>query len=84
MYYVYILRNAQDRLYIGVTDDVDRRVRDHNTGVSKWTRSRGPWTLIWHKSFPTLGEARRHENLLKRQGRGSGFYRITGLTRSGS
>jgi putative endonuclease len=84
-YRVYVLRNPDGRFYIGLTDDVGRRVEQHNTGISKWTSGRGPWTLIWQSEARSLSEARKLELLLKRQKGGAGFYRITGLQpRAGS
>jgi putative endonuclease len=82
---VYIVENDDGRRYIGCTTDLAERLTDHNTGVSTWTRDRGPWRLVWHRDVTDLSEARKLENLLKRQGRGSGFYKITGLPKpSGS
>jgi len=80
-YYVYVLQNLEGKFYIGITDDVDRRIEDHNDGRSRWTKSRGPWTLVWQSQNLSLGDARKLENLLKRQKGGSGFYRITGIDR---
>jgi predicted GIY-YIG superfamily endonuclease len=79
VYRVYIVRNPQLRHYIGLSDDVTRRVEQHNHGVSQWTRSRGPWELIWTSDSLSLSNARKLENLLKRQKGGAGFYRLTGL-----
>ena len=78
---VYIIENTAGCWYIGCTTDLDQRLMDHNTGISTWTRYRGPWTLVWHREVSTISEARKLENMLKRQGRGEGFYRITGLSR---
>jgi predicted GIY-YIG superfamily endonuclease len=83
-YVVYILRNSASRLYIGLTDDLERRLGQHNSGVSRWAGSRGPWTVIWHSQPLSLKEARKLENLLKRQKGGAGLYRITGLEQPGS
>ena len=33
--------------YIGMTTDLEARIRDHNSGRSKWTHYRGPWKLVW-------------------------------------
>ena len=41
-YWVYILRNPAAKFYIGLTDDVARRLNDHNSGQSKWTRKFAP------------------------------------------
>jgi putative endonuclease len=78
--WVYVLRNEEGRFYVGMTTDLEQRLSDHNDGTSKWTRYRGPWTLIWSQGCSSIGEARRLENKLKRQGRGRGFYRMMGLT----
>ena len=81
-YRVYVIENPAGKRYIGISEDVTRRMQQHNTGISKWTRDKGPWSLTWTSDPMSLGEARRLENRLKRQGRGSGFYSITGLARS--
>src|SRR6266478_1735273 len=83
-YRVYVLQNHGGRFYVGLTDDVPRRVREHNNGQSRWTKARGPWCVVWQSQELTLTEARKLENRLKRQGRGKGFYAITGLHHSSS
>ncbi|HEX2617861.1 MAG TPA: GIY-YIG nuclease family protein, partial [Flavobacteriales bacterium] len=52
--------------YYGHTDDLDRRVVEHNSGRSGYTRDRGPWQLLAWKAFQTRAEAMRFEALLKR------------------
>jgi putative endonuclease len=83
-YCVYVLQNREGRFYIGLTDDVARRVAQHNADKSRWTRGRGPWRVVWQSAQLSLTDARRLENRLKRQGRGKGFYSITGLEKTGS
>ncbi len=83
-YRVYILQNCEGGFYVGLSDDVAHRVEQHNTGHSRWTKGRGPWTVVWQSEELSLTDARKLENRLKRQGRGKGFYTITGLHRSGS
>jgi putative endonuclease len=80
-YRVYVLQNPKGRFYIGITDDVERRASQHNAGESHWTKGRGPWKVAWQSERLSLSDARKMENRLKRQGRGSGFYSITGLRR---
>src|SRR5689334_14077163 len=63
-----------------MTTDLKRRLQDHNSAISKWTKYRGPWKLVWSQVCSSISEARKLENKLKRQGRGSGFYRMIGLT----
>jgi len=81
MYRVYVIQNGKRKFYIGMTDDVERRLSDHNTGVSKWTKGRGPWELRWTSEAMSIGEAKKLENLLKRQKGGTGFFRMTGIKR---
>ena len=81
-YRVYVIRNAEGRFYIGLSEDVAARLHRHNTGVSKWTRSRGPWELVWTSQPLSLTGARQLENHLKRQKGGGGFFRTTGLSRA--
>lgn len=64
-FFVYILRNPQGRLYIGYTTDLEERVRQHQTGEAGWTRSRGPWRLVYSESFTTRSEAMARERQLK-------------------
>ncbi len=82
-YYVYVLWSESRRcFYTGVTDDVEKRTVDHNSGVSKWTKGKGPWRVVFRKSFRSLGDARKFENHLKRQKGGNTFYELTGLDRA--
>jgi putative endonuclease len=78
-YFVYVLQNSDARYYVGLTDDVMRRVGQHNEGVSRWTRGKGPWHLVWKHGPLTLSAARKLESELKRQKGGDGFFRVTGL-----
>ena len=83
-YRVYVIQSREGRFYIGLSDDVVRRVKQHNRGQSRWTKGRGPWKIVWQSEELSLTDARKLENRLKRQGRGKGFYAITGLHRSSS
>ena len=83
-YRVYVIRSRDGKFYIGLSDDVHHRVNQHNVGESKWTRGKGPWTLIWQSQEMYLSDARKLELLLKRQKGGDGFYKMIGLPRIGS
>ena len=83
-YQVYVIENVEGRKYIGLSENVQIRLNQHNAGVSKWTKLRGPWRLIWASQPMDLSNARKLENELKRQKGGAGFYRLTGLPRSSS
>ncbi|MBT3293772.1 MAG: GIY-YIG nuclease family protein [Verrucomicrobia bacterium] len=80
-HYVYILWSETGLcFYKGVTVDIPHRLAQHNGGESKWTkRHAGTWRLVWHREFPSLGDARKFENRLKKQKGGKGFWGLTGL-----
>jgi putative endonuclease len=79
IYQVYVIRNGVGKNYIGLSENIQIRLQQHNQGISKWTRHRGPWSLIWKSELLTLTEARKLENQLKRQKGGTGFRKLTGL-----
>ena len=81
-YFVYVLRNATGKYYIGITEDVAGRLEQHNSGCSKWTSRFKPWELTWWRGPMAVSEARKLENRLKRQKGGDGFFNMTGLRRS--
>jgi putative endonuclease len=83
-YRVYVLENPTGRHYIGLSENVAKRLTQHNMGESKWTAKYGPWKRVWQSEALDLSAARKLENLLKRQKGGTGFYRITGLNKSES
>jgi putative endonuclease len=64
MYRVYVLKNPNGKFYIGLSEDVSKRLEQHNQGVSKWTRNRGPWSLVWTSERLALSTARKLENRL--------------------
>ena len=66
MYYVYVLRSLKNgRYYTGSTDDLDRRLNEHNTGQSNYTRLTRPFERVYSESFETRSEAVRRERYLK-------------------
>jgi predicted GIY-YIG superfamily endonuclease len=81
-YRVYVIQNREGQLYIGVSEDVARRVEQHNAGQSRWTKGRGPWTIVWQSGELSLSEARKLENRLKRQKGGHGLFHLVGVRRS--
>jgi len=68
MFTVYIIQNPKGRFYVGQTDDLDRRLAEHNDPTrakSKYTAKHGPWTLVWSEPHPTRSEAMRREKQIK-------------------
>lgn len=66
MYYVYTLESKKDdNHYIGVTQNVELRIKQHNWGKVKSTSSRRPLKLIKIEKFKTKKEAIQREKYLK-------------------
>lgn len=66
MYFVYILRCADESLYTGITNDIDRRLAAHKAGTaSKYTRSRGVVRFEYVESKRTKGAALKREAAIK-------------------
>ena len=84
MWTVYVLWSESGRrFYIGLSEDPEQRLRQHNAGASRWTsRFAGSWSLVWSRTCPTLAAARTLELQLKRQKAGLGFFHLTGLNPS--
>lgn len=67
MYYVYILKSLKTgKLYIGHTDNIARRLDEHNTSRGgTYTRQNGPWKLIYSENHPDRSSAANRERYLK-------------------
>jgi putative endonuclease len=67
-YFVYILECSDKTLYVGSTNDLEKRVYAHNNLKSgaHYTKIRRPVELKYFEKFETYGEARKREGELKR------------------
>jgi putative endonuclease len=88
-YFVYVLwSQAGHRFYIGISDDPERRLEQHNESARGWTRRYRPWILVHQERYEGYTDARKREIELKAQKGGQGFLQRTGLDplrfRSGS
>jgi putative endonuclease len=63
--FVYVLRCADNRLYIGSTRDIDNRIMSHQKGKVKTTKGRRPVKLIYKEESASYTEARKRELFLK-------------------
>lgn len=71
MYFVYILKSKIDEsYYVGVTKNVKRRIKEHNSGSSIYSNTKRPYVLVWCCLFPSKNKALIFERYLKS---GSGF-----------
>lgn len=65
-FWTYMLECADGRFYVGHTDDLERRIAEHQSGVcGGYTSTRRPVRLVWSETFQTRDEARSVENQLK-------------------
>ena len=75
MFYVYAIRSrTRNYIYVGLTDNVLRRLHQHNTGLNPTTKPYAPFDLIWSGAYQTRSEARKKEKYLK-SGIGKQFLR---------
>jgi putative endonuclease len=66
MFYVYVLKSeTTNRLYVGYTSDLTQRLGQHNHGITKSTKNRGPWGIVHQEEFASRPEAMRRERFLK-------------------
>jgi predicted GIY-YIG superfamily endonuclease len=64
--YTYLLENKKGVIYIGSTEELEKRVQDHNDPTqSGWTKTRGQWRLIPSEKFSTRAAAMKREQYLK-------------------
>ncbi len=69
MFHVYMLKSAKrEKLYIGVTSNLTKRIKEHNAGVSQSTKPYIPWLLVYYESYRSAKDARDREFKLKHYG----------------
>ncbi len=67
---VYILECSDGTLYTGWTNNLEKRLEDHNLGKgAKYTRGRLPVILKYHETFSTKTEAMKREYAIKKMNR---------------
>lgn len=70
MFYLYVLRSKKDGdLYIGSTNDLRRRLLEHNRGDAFSTKNRRPFEIRYYESYFSESDARKRESMLKKDGR---------------
>jgi putative endonuclease len=66
MFFVYILKSKIDKkLYIGCTNDLRRRLKEHNLGLVESTKSRKPFYLVYYEAYASKDDAFTREHNLK-------------------
>ncbi|MDQ1284306.1 MAG: putative endonuclease [Patescibacteria group bacterium] len=71
MYYVYLIKSKKkDSFYIGCTGDLRKRLEEHNSGKSTYTKDKRPWEVRYYEAFFSKDDAFQREKQLKRHKRG--------------
>ena len=72
-YYIYVLESVSHKTrYVGSTDDIGKRLKEHNSGKCRYTSGRKPWVLLHKEELATRTDAIKRENFLK-SGQGRAF-----------
>ena len=70
MFFVYFLKSEKDKkLYIGSTNDLRKRFKEHNSGFVESTKLRRPFKLVYFEAYASEKEARHREHNLKLRAR---------------
>jgi len=78
-YFVYVIKSEEGYYYTGMTEDLERRLSEHNNkSKSFWTRRGTVWKVIYFEEFNTKPEAMKRERWMK-SGHGSKFLKEKGL-----
>jgi putative endonuclease len=66
MYYIYAIKSKKDdRIYVGFTENLERRISEHNSGKTRSTKGYIPWVLVYKEICKTREDARKREVFLK-------------------
>ena len=64
-YYTYVLENLDGDLYVGLTANLKKRLKEHNRGLNFSTKSNIPWHVIYCEACLDKEDAKRREKYLK-------------------
>ncbi|MBR8535025.1 GIY-YIG nuclease family protein [Carboxylicivirga sediminis] len=66
MFYVYVIKSqVQDWIYVGLSDNVERRIHEHNSGWGRSTKLYRQFKLLFVENYPDRPSARIREKYLK-------------------
>lgn len=71
MHCVYILKSLKfkDKFYVGYTEDLDIRLKQHNKGLSFHTKKYMPWKIVYFEAYANQEDAKDREKKLKQFGK---------------
>jgi len=65
-HYVYLLKSKKNgRLYTGYTSDLKKRMKDHQSGKSPYTKNNRPYVLVYYEAYASKSDAQKRERSLK-------------------
>ncbi len=65
-HFVYVLYSkSHDKIYVGMTSNLEKRLFAHNNLPKGWTKSFRPWVLAYFEEYSTKSEALKREKSLK-------------------
>ena len=67
MFHVDVIKSKKDSsIYVGYTEDLIRRMKEHNTGKSIYTKNKYPYEIVYYEAYKSKSDAKFRENNLKR------------------
>jgi len=83
MYFVYIIQSVRTkRYYIGSTNNIDRRLEEHNSNKTKSLKGKSPFQIVYLEKYNNLKEARNREIKIKSYKGGRAFKKLLGNCRT--
>ena len=66
MFFIYVIQSLNHLTrYVGNTENIEKRLKEHNMGKCRYTKGRKPWKLIYKEHYQTRAEAMKREKFLK-------------------
>ena len=66
MFYMYILKSQKDKkFYFGYTNDLQKRIKEHNSGLVQSTKTRMPLHCVYYEAYKSKSDATKREHNLK-------------------
>jgi putative endonuclease len=73
MFYFYVLQSQLDfNFYFGYTEDLKKRLKEHNSGRTLSTKLRRPFLLVYYEAYRSVEEAKHREYTMKLNGKAKG------------
>ena len=77
MFTTYIIQSIKTKkYYIGSTSNIEKRLIHHNEGLTRSTKNKGPYKIIYMEEYNIRGEALKREKTIKRYKGGQAFKKL--------